>query len=111
MIGDRHRAEARPPGTRPVVVVVGAGFAGLAAVRAMRALDADVVLVAARNYHTFQPLLYQVATAALEPEEIAHAVRGIFQRWRNVQFRLATVSGVDFTAGTIAVRDGPPMRF
>jgi NADH dehydrogenase len=101
----------RAPGSRPVVVVVGAGFAGLAAVRALRGADADVVLIAARNYHTFQPLLYQVATAALEPEEIAHTVRGIFQRQRNVQFRLGTVAGVDFDAGTVAVRGGPPIRF
>jgi NADH:quinone reductase (non-electrogenic) len=96
---------------RPVVVVIGAGFAGLTAARTLRGVAADVVLVASRNYHTFQPLLYQVATAALEPEEIAHAVRGIFQRQRNLRFRLAAVTGVDFAASTIAVRSGPPVRF
>jgi NADH dehydrogenase len=96
---------------RPIVAVVGAGFAGLAATRALRGVDADVLVVASRNYHTFQPLLYQVATAALEPEEIAHAVRGIFQRQQNVGFRLATVTGVDFGAGNLTRRDGPPIRF
>ena len=66
--------------TKPRVVVIGAGFVGLYAARALRRASVDVLLIDQNNYHTFQPLIYQVATAALEPEEVAHGVRSIFRR-------------------------------
>ena len=62
-------------GKRKRVVIVGGGFAGLAAARAMKRADADVVLIDRRNHHIFQPLLYQVATAVLAPSEIAAPLR------------------------------------
>jgi len=80
---------------RPNVVVVGGGFAGLNAVHALRHADADVTLVDARNYHTFQPLLYQVATAYLPAEEVGTTLRAIFRRQRNVTVRLGTVTTIE----------------
>lgn len=83
---------------RPRIVIVGAGFGGLAAARALARADADVEVVDRRNYHLFQPLLYQVATAGLSPADIAHPVRGILRRQRNVRFRMAEVRGVDWAS-------------
>ena len=84
--------------TRPRVVVLGAGFGGLAAARAFRDVPVDVVLIDQHNYHLFQPLLYQVATALLDPSEIAYPVRAAVRRCRNVAFRLARVTGIDLEA-------------
>jgi NADH:ubiquinone reductase (H+-translocating) len=92
---------------RPTVVVVGAGFGGLRAARALRSAPVDVLLVDRHNYHLFQPLLYQVATAGLEPEEIAKPVRAVLRGQRNFDFRLAHVTGVDFAARRLATDDGP----
>ena len=96
---------------KPRVVVVGAGFGGLTLARALRRASVEVLLIDRRNYHTFQPLLYQVATAGLEPEEIAHAVRGIFQRQKNFSFRLGTVVGVDEAAKAVLLEDGDRIAF
>ncbi|MGH8966311.1 MAG: FAD-dependent oxidoreductase, partial [Actinomycetes bacterium] len=75
------------------IVVIGGGFGGLACVRALDGAPADVLLVDARNYHLFTPLLYQVATAELAPGDIAEPVRKILHRHRNVEVLLAEVSG------------------
>jgi NADH dehydrogenase len=77
------------------VVVVGGGFGGLQAVKKLRRLPVDVTLVDRRNFHLFQPLLYQVATGGLSPGEIATPLRGIFKRADNVRVVLAEVSGFD----------------
>ncbi len=92
---------------RPVVVIVGAGFGGLRAVRALRRAPVDVVLLDRRNYHLFQPLLYQVATAGLEPEQIARPVRAILRRQRNFEFRMLEVTGLDLAARRLATAGGP----
>jgi NADH dehydrogenase len=81
---------------RPSVVIVGAGFGGLRVARGLHRAPVDVTVLDRHNYHTFTPLLYQVATAGLEPEEIAQPVRRILRGSDNVCFRLATVEGVDF---------------
>ena len=88
---------------RPRVLIVGAGFGGLELARALRRAPVDILLIDRNNYHTFQPLLYQVATAALEPEEIAHSVRGIFQRQRNFRFRMGEVTDVRFDERRVIV--------
>src|SRR5262247_2253218 len=72
---------------RPSVVVVGAGFGGLRAARGLRRAPVDVLLVDRHNYHLFQPLLYQVATAGLDPDNISRPVRAILRRQRNFEFR------------------------
>lgn len=86
---------------RPRVVIVGAGFGGLWALRALARAAADVVLVDRANYHTFLPLLYQVAAAELEPEEIAYPVRGLVRRFPRVQFVMGSVESIDFPARTV----------
>ena len=91
---------------KPRVVIVGAGFAGISLARALRHANVEVRLVDAQNYHTFQPLLYQVATAGLEPESIAHTVRGIFHKQRNIDFVLGKVVSVDRTTKTVTLENG-----
>lgn len=91
---------------RPRVVVIGAGFGGLETARRLAALPVDVVLVDRHNYHLFTPLLYQVATAGLEPEEIAHPVRAILRGLRNVRFLVAEVTSVDLAARRIDTTEG-----
>src|SRR5690349_11720068 len=85
----------------PKVVVVGAGFGGIEVARHLRDVPVDVTLVDRNNFHTFQPLLYQVATAGLNAADVAHAVRGLFHGQRNVRFRQATVTGVDWDQRTV----------
>ncbi len=92
---------------RPTVVIVGAGFGGLRAARALRRAPVDVLLVDRNNYHLFQPLLYQVATAGLEPEEIAKPVRAILRRSPSFDFRMVAVTGVDFAERRLHTGDGP----
>lgn len=82
---------------RPRIVIVGAGFGGLAAAKALGGVDADVTVVDRRNYHLFQPLLYQVATAGLSPAQIATPIRAIVAGAANVQVLMGRVSGVDAT--------------
>jgi NADH dehydrogenase len=92
------------PRPRPRVVIVGAGFGGLNAARALRRADVDITIVDERNYHTFQPLLYQVATAGLNAADVAHAVRGIFQDQRNVAFRRGRVVGAEWERRQLLVQ-------
>ena len=87
--------------TRPRVVIVGAGFGGLWAARAFAHTAFQVLLIDRNNYHTFLPLLYQVAAAEVEPEEIVYPVRSILRPLRNVDFLLAEVKKIDFAARTI----------
>lgn len=92
---------------RPRVVVVGAGFGGLNTARTLGNKPVDVLVIDRNNYHGFWPLLYQVATAGLEPESIAKPVRAIFRRYRNVGFRMAEVNSVDFDRRTVQTSLGP----
>jgi NADH:ubiquinone reductase (H+-translocating) len=82
-------------GKRPRVVVIGAGFAGLSAARALARAPVDLVLIDRHNYHVFQPLLYQVATAGLSPADIASPIRAILRGQRNATVVLGSVTGVD----------------
>lgn len=77
------------------MVIVGAGFGGLWAAKALAGREVEVTLVDRNNYHTFVPLIYQVAAAELEPEQIAYPVRGIVRRYQNVRFAMAEVEEVD----------------
>ena len=86
---------------RPHVVIVGAGFAGLNAALALRKAPVDVTLIDRRNYHLFQPLLYQVATAGLAPSEVATPIRAIVKQYRNIKVLLERVTDVDLIARQI----------
>ncbi len=96
---------------RPKVVIVGAGFGGISAARALADAPVDVTIVDRHNFHTFSPLLYQVATAGLAPDDIAPNLRGIVQDDLNVEARLANVSGVDFDRREVLVDQGPPLPY
>ena len=93
-------------GKRPVVVIVGAGFGGLAATTALAGEPVDIVLVDQRNHHLFQPLLYQVATAWLSPADIAAPIRGIFSTRKNVSVVLGSVVGADPARKTVSIDYG-----
>src|ERR1700740_2148077 len=80
---------------QPTIVIVGAGFAGLAAAKSLRHAPAHVVLIDRANHHLFQPLLYQVATSALAPNQIASPIRDILRTQPNTTVAMAEVSGVD----------------
>ena len=95
----------------PKVVVVGAGFGGLEVARHLKGVPVEVTLVDQHNFHTFQPLLYQVATAGLNAADVAHAVRGLFHGQANVRFRQGRVTGVDWDARTVAVDGQPDLPF
>jgi NADH:ubiquinone reductase (H+-translocating) len=88
---------------RPHIVIIGAGFGGLAAAHGLAGADADVTVIDRRNYHLFQPLLYQVATAGLSPAQIASPIRAILRRAANVQVVLGKVSAIDKGLRTVMV--------
>src|SRR5687768_3484176 len=81
--------------SHPKVVIVGGGFAGLAAAKALRDAPVDVLVVDRRNHHVFQPLLYQVATASLSPADISAPIRSVLRGQKNCEVVLAEVTGVD----------------
>jgi len=93
------------------VVVIGCGFAGLQAVRQLAGAPVEVTLVDQRNFHTFQPLLYQVATAGLEPGDVAYPARTIIRRRRNVVFRHGRVETVDLEGRTLRLGDGEVLGY
>src|SRR4029077_9212078 len=80
---------------QPRVIIVGGGFAGLAAAKALRSAPAKIVLIDRLNHHLFQPLLYQVATSVLMPGQIGTPIRGILRKQKNTTVILGEVTGVD----------------
>src|SRR5687768_14408146 len=92
--------------TGPHVVVVGGGFGGLYAARKLAQMPVRITLVDRRNHHLFQPLLYQVATAALSPGDIAVPIRGILGRHRNVRVLLSEVTAIDLQSRRVALARG-----
>jgi NADH dehydrogenase len=94
---------AAAPGRPPRVVIVGAGFGGLAAATGLKGAPVEVTVIDRHNYHLFQPLLYQVATAALSPADIAQPIRAILGRQRNAEVLLGRVTGVDTAAREVVL--------
>src|SRR5215204_1275763 len=92
--------------TNPHVVILGGGFGGLAAAKALRKAPVRVTLIDRRNHHLFQPLLYQVATAALNPSDIAMPVRAILRCQRNARVLLGEVETIDTVQKQVLLRDG-----
>src|SRR5262245_27316898 len=96
-----------PPGTNvPHVVIVGGGFGGLNAALGLRKVTVRVTLVDRRNYHLFQPLLYQVATAALSPADVAYPIRWVVRRQKNTSVLLAEAVSVDVAARRLVLSEG-----
>jgi NADH dehydrogenase len=100
-----------PSRSRPRVVVLGGGFAGLGAARALKKADVDVVLVDKHDYHTFQPLLYQVATDLLETSAVGHPLRDLFDEQANVTVHVAGVTGVDLAAREVRFDGIEPLAY
>jgi NADH dehydrogenase FAD-containing subunit len=92
----------------PRIIIVGGGFGGLAAARALRKASARVVLIDRTNHHVFQPLLYQVATSVLSPEHIAAPIRHVLRRQANTTVLQGTVTGVD-VGKRVCFVDGAPL--
>ncbi|HET7494420.1 MAG TPA: FAD-dependent oxidoreductase, partial [Candidatus Limnocylindrales bacterium] len=100
-------ASAAPTRTRHRVLIVGGGFAGLYAARSLRSdPEVAVTVLDRRNFHLFQPMLYQVATGALSPGEIAQPLRSILSKQRNATVILGEAVGIDVEARAVQVRDG-----
>jgi len=95
----------------PHIVIVGAGFGGLACAKALGGRKLRVTVIDRQNYHLFVPLLYQVATAALSPAEIAEPVRRILRRYENIDVILGEVIGVDAAAHRVSLSDGKHVRY
>src|ERR1700693_2557919 len=91
---------------RSKVIIIGGGFGGLNAAQTLRSAPVDVTLIDRRNYHLFQPLLYQVATGSLSPGEIAEPLRGVLSRQKNTRVLLGAASHVDPVSKRVTLRDG-----
>ncbi len=90
-----------PTTTLPRIVIIGGGFAGISFIKKLKKLKVQIVLIDRHNYHTFQPLLYQVSTAGLEPDSIAYPLRKIFRDYSDFHFRLTEVEKIDTISNTI----------
>jgi NADH dehydrogenase len=99
------------PSRRPRVVILGAGFGGLSAAKALARVPVEVTVIDRRNYHLFQPLLYQVATAGLSPADIAEPIRGILRDQANAHVLLGRVQDIDRKAREVLLRDGRRVPF
>jgi len=100
-----------PGAPRPHVVVLGGGFGGLGAARKLKGSDVSITLVDRHNYHTFQPLLYQVATDLLEPSAVGHPLRDLFHEQPNVRVREEVVSGIDLDGREVQLEDAAPLAY
>ena len=98
-------------GNTPHVAIVGAGFGGLGVAEQLDHVPVEVTLIDQHNYHTFQPLLYQVATSLLNAEDVGAPVRSLFRHQDNMTFRMATVTGVDMPGHKIQLKDGTQISY
>src|SRR5271170_2763966 len=105
------RSVPRDLSSLPHVVIIGGGFAGVAAAKVLADQDVRVTIIDQHNFHTFQPLLYQVATAGLEPADVAFPIRTIFGHARNVRFRHGRVRSIDQSSDVATVSDGSQIPY
>ncbi len=90
----------------PRVIILGGGFGGLYCARALAGAPVRITVIDRRNHHVFQPLLYQVATAALSPGDVAYPIRAVLSRQKNASVCMAEATGLDFAARRVQLRDG-----
>src|SRR6185503_4499296 len=96
---------------RPRVVIVGAGFGGLHAAKALRNLPVDITVLDRKNHHTFQPLLYQVALAVLSPADIAQPIRSILRHQSNTEVLMDEVTGIDVQSRQVSLASGTRLSY
>ena len=113
MSADRgsSNGDVAPAGARPRVLILGGGFAGVGAAKELEDADAEVVLVDRHDYHTFQPLLYQLATGLLETTAVGHSLRDLVGHQENTVVHRASVSAVDLEARTVSFDDIEPIAY
>lgn len=104
-------AQAAGPSADHPVIIIGGGFAGLACAKELGRANVPTILIDAQNYHLFVPLLYQVATAALSPADIAQPIRRILRRHPRTQVRMATVEGIDAAARAVVLAGGERVSY
>ncbi len=104
-------ASIAPTSSLPKVVILGGGFAGLSAARALKHESCEITLIDRRNHHLFQPLLYQVATAALNPGDIAYPIRSVLRNQQNARTILARVDRIDLAQKRVVLQDGDEVPF
>src|SRR6202165_5100018 len=93
------------------VIVLGGGFGGLSAVQKLKRSPVEVILIDRRNFHLFQPLMYQIATGSLSPGEIAAPLRGVLSRQKNTQVLLGEAADVDPVAKKVTLCDGAAFEY
>src|SRR5689334_8432318 len=96
---------------KPKVIIIGGGFGGLSAAQALKSAPVDATLIDRRNYHLFQPLLYQVATGSLSPGEVAAPLRGVLGRQKNTRVLLGEVEDIDPVAKRVLLADGASFEY
>ena len=96
---------------RPLVLILGGGFGGVGAAQKLKDADADVVLVDRHDYHTFQPLLYQLATGLLDTSGVGHSLRDLLERHDNTTIHKAAVTGIDLAARQVSFEGIPPITY
>jgi NADH dehydrogenase len=107
----RPKADGTADTQRPQVVILGGGFGGLGAARTLKQADVAITLIDQHDYHTFQPLLYQVATDLLEPSAVGHPLRDLFHEQPNVTVHEAVVSAIDLGARQVQFADMAPLSY
>jgi NADH dehydrogenase len=95
-----------PRSSYPRIIIIGGGFAGISLAKELSKKEVQVLLLDKNNYHTFQPLLYQVSTGGLEPDSIAYPLRKILQEYPNFYFRMANVQEIDASTKILIINIG-----
>src|SRR5438309_90110 len=104
-VNKNSNTDVATPDIKPRVAIIGAGFGGLRAARALRNAPVDLTVVDRNNHHLFQPLLYQVATAGLSPADIAAPIRHVLHKQRNTTVLMSEVTGVDLANQRVITQD------
>src|SRR3954470_17196376 len=97
--------------SRPRIVILGGGFAGLGVIEKLRKADAEIVLIDRHNYHTFQPMLYQLATGLVAAEAVGHPLREVLHDRPNMDLHAVTVTGLDLAARQVLLQEMGPLSY